>query len=194
MPSVYMIGGPNGAGKTTTAMSLLPGDLSCEEFINADGIATGLSPFHPESVAVEAGKLMLRRIRSLSALGHDFAFESTMAARSFAPFLLGLKREGYKVHTIFLWLPSVDLALARVAMRVKAGGHGIPEDTIRRRYRSGIRNLFDLYMPLSDAWSLYDNSGADPKRVASGTSGGRVAVVDGEGWLSIQEYKHNENA
>ncbi len=187
MPRLFMIGGPNGAGKTTSALSLLPHDLSCPEFVNADAIANGLSPYCPDSVALQAGRLMLERIRHLAKARQDFAFETTMASRSFVTFLRSRREESYEIHVIYLWIRSPELALARVARRVREGGHDVPEEVVRRRYLSGIRNLFNLYMPLSDTWTVYDNSMATPRRVAQQLSGGNVFINDLRAWRVIQE-------
>jgi predicted ABC-type ATPase len=184
---MFIIGGPNGAGKTTSAMKLLPVDLQCREFVNADTIAAGLSPFEPASVAVQAGKLMLTRIHELAERKVDFAFETTLAARSFAPFLRDVREKGFEIHLLYLWLPSVDLALSRIASRVRRGGHDIPEQIVRRRYIMGLRNFFQLYMPLADNWTVYDNSGAEPKRVAYLGGNGAAVVEDSIVWNAMRE-------
>jgi len=150
-PLVIVIAGPNGAGKSTTAPSLLRDALQVSEFVNADTIAGGLSAFRPDSVAIPAGRAMLERIRHLAKAQADFAFETTLASRTFAPWLDRLKRSGYHVHVLFLWLESADFAVDRVAARVRLGGHDVPEGTVRRRYKRGLRNLFALYMPLADS-------------------------------------------
>jgi len=160
-PSVVILAGPNGAGKSTTAPLLLQGALGVTEFVNADEIARGLSGFNPQGAAIAAGRVMLARIRDLGAQRVSFAFETTLASRSFAPWLKKLTRSGYAVHLVFLWLPSDDLALARVADRVRRGGHDVPAPTVRRRYRSGIRNFtnrsprpgaFTIVPPSSLGW------------------------------------------
>lgn len=186
-PSLVVVGGPNGAGKSTTAEALLNGTLSVEEFVNADVIARGLSGFAPEGTAVAAGRILLARIRELAGQRATFAFETTLASRSFAPWLRGLVQHGYRVHVIYLWLPSPDLAVLRVGQRVRAGGHGLPEETIRRRYTRGLRNLFEIYRPLATSWHVYDNalpSGA--RLVARGRSGGADEVVDATLWQEIR--------
>lgn len=189
MPRIYMIGGPNGAGKSTAALSLLPKGLNCEEFVNADAIASGLSPFRPESVALEAGRLMIERIRRLAKGKRSFAFETTMAARSFAPFLRDCRADGYEIQLIFLWLNSPELALARIADRVRQGGHDITEEIVRRRYRRGLKNFFDLYISLADGWVLYDNSGKAPKRIAYLDNEGRTIVENDRIWSSIESMR-----
>ena len=153
-PLVIVIAGPNGAGKSTTAPSLLRDTLQVSEFVNADTIAGGLSAFRPDSVAIAAGRAMLERIRQLAEARAEFAFETTLASRSFAPWLARLKRNGYHVHVLFLWLESADLAVNRVTARVRLGGHDVPEGTVRRRYTRGLRNLFGLYLPLADSWHV----------------------------------------
>ncbi len=187
MSRIIVIGGPNGAGKTTSATKLLPNDVHCREFVNADAIAAGLSAFRPESVAIQAGKLMLTRIKELTAKNVDFAFETTLAARSFAPFLREAKAAGYKINLLYLWLPTVELALERVAKRVQAGGHNIPERVVRRRFIMGLRNLLQLYLPLVDAWTVLDNSGPIPALIASMANGAQPVIEDLERWQSFQE-------
>jgi predicted ABC-type ATPase len=186
MPRIFLIGGPNGAGKTSSAMRLLPDEIECREFVNADAIAAGLSPFEPDTVALKAGRLMLERIHDLADRNVDFAFESTLAARSFAPFLRGVKRKGYEIDLIYLWLERVEIALQRVASRTRQGGHNVPEAVVRRRYKRGLSNLFDLYLPLADRWTLYDNSGDRPKRIALKTPGLNRVVEDFEAWKTMQ--------
>jgi predicted ABC-type ATPase len=168
-PQVVLIAGPNGAGKTSLAPFLLRDRFSEFAFINADAIASGLSAFEPESVAIDAGRVMLSRLHELSDRKESFAFESTLAARSYASWLKRLRGQGYEVHVIFVWLRSVDLAIERVAERVLRGGHDIPPQEIRRRYQRGIDNLFELYIPIADAWAVYDNSEHNrPSLVATG--------------------------
>jgi len=174
-PTVYVIGGPNGAGKTTLANRLLPEFVSVKQFVNADLIARGLSPFDPESVVLEAGRLLVQRIEALAQHREDFAVESTLAARSLARRLGRLKATGYRVHLAYLWLPSPEMAVERVAYRIRHGGHSVPHETIRRRYAGGLRNLFALYLPLADEWVMYDNSLTDAEAIASSTTG-RVEV------------------
>ena len=158
MPNVYVIGGCNGAGKTTIALTVLPRYLDCHEFVNADLIAAGLSPFRVESVALQAGRLMLERMHKLRDDGVDFGFESTLASRSFVPFLKDCQTKGYRVHLLYVWLESVELAIERVANRVLDGGHNIPEETIRRRYEASRRNFTALYLPLANSRHIFDNT------------------------------------
>lgn len=156
--NLYIIAGCNGAGKTTASMTVLPEVLACEEFVNADEIAKGLSPFHPEEVAIEAGKLMLKRIDALLSQRKSFAIETTLATRSYKRLVEQAKTLGYTVSLLFFYLPSPEMAEMRVALRVASGGHNIPKDVIHRRYWLGIQNLFDIFAPVVDYWSLYDNS------------------------------------
>lgn len=153
-PSVVVLGGPNGAGKSTAAPALLQGALAVNEFVNADVIARGLSAFAPESAAIAAGRVMLGRLHELAAQRVTFAFETTLASRSFAPWLRSLRVSGYEVQLVFLWLPSADFAVERVAARVRAGGHNVPAETVRRRYHAGLRNFFSLYEPVASSWRL----------------------------------------
>lgn len=180
-----MIAGPNGAGKTTSAMTLLPGVLTCEEYINADSIAAGLSPFKPEEMAVTAGRLMLKRIHQLAQKSLDFAFETTGSSRSFAPFLRDCKKKGYQLNLLYLWLESPELALERVATRVEDGGHDIPEQVVRRRYQRGLVNLLKLYMPLVDNWVIYDNSENSPKLVAKKRISSDIIIINRKIWQMI---------
>lgn len=186
-PKVVVLAGPNGAGKSTSAAKLLLGALKVQEFVNADTIAAGLSAFAQDRVAFEAGRIMLARLKELAAARTDFAFETTMASRSFAPWLAELRASGYEVHLVFLWLPSADEAVARVADRVRRGGHDVPEATIRRRYKAGLENLSRLYMPLADTWELFDNSVMHgPHLVAIGGLEGAAHVFDPLTWDTIR--------
>lgn len=157
-PALYIIAGCNGAGKTTASMTVLPEVLHCREFVNADEIAKGLSPFRPEEVAVQAGRLMLERIDRLLSRGETFAIETTLATRSYANLVRRAKAAGYTVILLFFWLPSPEMAEMRVAQRVAEGGHDIPREVIRRRYWLGLRNLLEIYAPEVDVWSMYDNT------------------------------------
>ena len=186
LPKVVVLAGPNGAGKSTSAAKLLLGVLKVQEFVNADTIAQGLSAFAQERVAFEAGRIMLTRLKELAASRASFAFETTLASRSYAPWLAELRSAGYKVHVVFLWLPSADEAVARVADRVRVGGHNVPEDTIRRRYDAGLTNLLGLYLPLADTWQLVDNSRMSaPRRIAVGGPSGPARVFDPLTWQTI---------
>jgi predicted ABC-type ATPase len=184
-PTVYLIAGPNGAGKTTYATEFLPEFVQCREFLNADLIAAGLSPFAPETQAIRAGRLLLTRIKELAEARRDFGFETTLAGRGYVHVITGLKRSGYHIVLFFLWLPSAEMAIARVANRVRQGGHDIPEATIRRRFEAGLRNFFRLYAPLVDSWDLYDGSRLPASPIAS-HSGGGVQVYRPEYYQMIQ--------
>jgi len=165
-PTVYMIAGPNGAGKTTFANEFLPRFVKCRQFLNADLIAAGLSPFAPETQDVRAGRLLLARIRELSGGKEDFGFETTLSGRGYLSMIKELKNSGFRIILFFLWLPSADFAVTRVKNRVNQGGHAVPEPVIRRRFEAGIRNLFFLYGSQVDVWWLYDGSKLPPLVVA----------------------------
>lgn len=167
MPNLYIIAGCNGAGKTTASFTILPEVLNCREFVNADNIAAGISPFNVEGVAVEAGKIMLKRIDELLAIREDFAIETTLATRSYVSLVKRAQSLGYKVTLIYIWLSSPTIAFERVETRVKNGGHNIPRDVIERRYYRGIKNLFTLFMPVCDKWILADNSEGELREIAS---------------------------
>ena len=186
-PSVVVLAGPNGAGKSTSASAILKDALGVDEFVNADVIARGLSGFDPDRAAMAAGRIMLARLRELARQRTDFAFETTLASRSFAPRIAELIGTGYQFHLVFLWLPSPDLAVAPVAARVLEGGHDVPGATIRRRYEAGLRNVFGLYQPMATTWGLWDNSreqGLIP--IASGQSRSTLHVSDQETWRRIK--------
>jgi predicted ABC-type ATPase len=187
MANLYIIGGANGSGKTTASMSLLPNFLDCFEYINADAIAAALSPFNQQSVAITAGRITLERLQTLSNSGTDFAFETTLAARSFAAFLRSCKTKGYTINLIYFWLRSPELAIARVASRVASGGHSIPEDVIRRRYDGGMLNLLALYLPLCDNWIIYNNSNETPQLVAEGSIEQEQIIYNVESWNQINQ-------
>ncbi|MDA0835225.1 MAG: Zeta toxin family protein [Planctomycetota bacterium] len=170
-PIVYIIAGPNGAGKTTFATSFLPDFVDCREFLNADLIAAGLSPFAPGTQNVRAGRLLLDRIRELTVEKRNFSFETTLSGRTYVKLLNGVKAQGYRVVLFFLCLPSVEMAISRVASRVRQGGHDIPEVDIRRRFDAGLRNLLHLYRPLADSLWVYDASFLPPSIIASEVDG-----------------------
>lgn len=168
MPKLYIIAGCNGAGKTTSSYTVLPEILDCEEFVNADEIAKGLSPFNSDAASIQAGRLMLERINVLRDKQMNFSFETTLSTKSFVNFVLGAQKVDYQVTLLFFYLNSEDLAVSRVKTRVAEGGHDIPENVIRRRYNNGLSNLFRLYMPIVDDWVLIDNSGHKYEVVAEG--------------------------
>jgi len=165
--NVYIVAGPNGAGKTTFAKKFLPNYAECRNFVNADLIAQGISPFSPERVVFHAGRLMLQEIKLHAERKEDFGFETTLSGRSNLALIRRLKKQGYKVHFFFVMIPTVDLALTRVRGRVLRGGHDIPEATIRRRFGRSIQNFLTRYRQLADSWTLFDNSGDLPVKVAS---------------------------
>lgn len=189
-PNLYVVAGPNGAGKSTFARLFLPDYADCREFVNADLIAAGLSPFNPESLALQAGKLMLERIETLSQAGVDFGFETTLAGRRWVPLLQRLRERGYRLHLFFLWIPDPDLALTRIEQRVRAGGHFIPEEVVRRRFARGLRNLFQIYAPIFDACLIFDSSGNSPEMVTLNVAEQHL-VFDRELWGRIQEEARN---
>jgi predicted ABC-type ATPase len=192
-PQVVLIAGPNGAGKTSLAPFLLRDRFSEFAFINADAIASGLSAFDPEGVAIAAGRVMLSRLHELSEKKESFAFESTLAARSYASWLKRLRLQGYEVHLIFVWLRTVDLAIERVAERVRRGGHAIPPHEIRRRYLRGIDNLLELYMPLADSWAVYDNSKQNqPSLVATGGAKSESRTPRPDLWQMLFESRRQK--
>ena len=155
---LYIIAGCNGAGKTTASFTILPEVLDCKEFINADEIAKGLSPFQPESVAMQAGRIMLARMDELLQKGKTFAFETTLATKSYKQKIEWAQANGYEVTLLFFWLDSPNMAKKRVAQRVAEGGHSIPSETIERRYYNGIANLFAIYIDMVDICYIFDNS------------------------------------
>lgn len=192
-PAVVVLGGPNGAGKSTAAPRLLRGSLSVDEFVNADTLAQGLSAFRPEDVALEAGRITLKRLDGLESQRKSFAFESTLSSHVLAKRLDRLQQHGYRVHVVYLWLQTADLAVARVAERVRAGGHDVPGDVVRRRFVRGRRNFFILYRPLADGWRFYDASSiAGPRLVATGGRETATRVRDQRTWRSAAQEYGNE--
>jgi predicted ABC-type ATPase len=157
MPDLYIISGPNGAGKTTAAKTILPETLGIKEFVNADEIARGLSPFNPEGASFEAGRIMLNRIHQLFKEKKSFSIETTLSSKTYLPLIKEMKQKGYTITLIFLWLRNVEIAKYRVAKRVSEGGHNIPVDVIERRYKRGLLNL-EKYLSLVDSWFVYDNT------------------------------------
>lgn len=168
--------------------ALLRGTLGVPHFVNADWIARGLSAFEPDSVALEAGRVMLGRLKHLAEARASFGFETTLASRSFAPWIRDLRGAGYRFALLYLWLPDPAQSVLRVAERVNQGGHDVPEDTVRRRYAAGLRNFFSLYQPLTTRWRFYDNSlGKGPQLIARGRGTIEVAVLDSEKWAPIKQ-------
>jgi predicted ABC-type ATPase len=166
MAELYIISGCNGSGKTTTAKQILPYFLDVYEYVNADEIASGLSPFRPETVAIQAGKLMLKRLNYLSQNQINFAFETTLSGLNYIKFLQQCQAQNYQINLIYFWLNNPQLAIARVKQRVASGGHNIPEDVIIRRYYRGQKNLIQFYLPLCHNWIIYDNSNLPPELIA----------------------------
>jgi predicted ABC-type ATPase len=186
-PHVVILAGPNGAGKSTAAPSLLRGTLRVREFVNADVIAQGISGFEPDAAAIQAGRVMVSRLKSLAKSRVDFAFETTLASRAFAPWIRDLLSSGYAFSLVFLWLPSVEAAIARVRERVQVGGHAVPEETIRRRYAAGLRNFFQIYQPLATRWRFYDNGGRQgPRVLAEGQASAVSRISDPRLWKEIE--------
>lgn len=186
-PNVVIVAGPNGSGKSTAAPSLLRDYLGLTEFVNADVIAQGLSGFQAEAVAIRAGRIMQARLRELASQRRDFAFETTLASRSFAPWLQELRDSGYRAHLLFLWLSSPELAISRVAARVQQGGHHVQEETVRRRYRRGLQNFFKLYQPIVDSWALFDNgSEGGRQQIASYIGGEELHISNVRLWDTIR--------
>ena len=190
-PQVVIIGGPNGAGKSTLAPSILRDTFGLLEFVNADTISAGLSAFNSEAVAFDAGRVMLSRLRLLANARSSFAYESTLSTRSYSPWLQNLSASGYQFHLIFLWLRSVQLGIERVAERVRSGGHQVSEEVIRRRYHRGLRNLFELYLPIADTWAVFDNSESGaPVIIATGDERRTKNVVNPSLWQAMLEAQN----
>lgn len=189
-PRVVVLAGPNGAGKSTAAPRLLRDTLAVEEFVNADIIAQGISGFNAGAAALSAGRIMLARLHELAEARATFAFETTLASRSFASWIKKLVADGYQFQLVFLWLPSAEMAVARVRDRVRAGGHDVPENVIRRRYEAGIRNFFSLYVPLATSWQLLDNSGGgQPRLVADGIETRTANVYLAAVWHQVLSHR-----
>jgi predicted ABC-type ATPase len=165
---IVIVAGPNGAGKTTFAREFLPNEAHCPVFINADLIAAGLSPFNPDTTAIRAGRIMIEEIRSHVARQESFAFETTLASLNYARHIPGWQSQGYHVKLFFLLLPTPEMAIARVALRVSQGGHDVPEAVIRRRFAAGLSNFHTHYKAIVDAWALFDNSGIQPVLLEGG--------------------------
>jgi predicted ABC-type ATPase len=192
MPNLYIIAGCNGSGKTTASNSLLPDMLDCKEFVNADSIAAGISPFNVESVAFEAGRIMLSRIKFLLDAGEDFAFETTLSTRSYVGLIKNAKAKGYEVNLIFFWLDSVEMAKQRVKYRYKRGGHNIPENVIKRRYFRGIKNLINLYIPVYDNWTVFNNLRLTSELLAEGKGLDNPSILNKKDWDSILKISDYE--
>lgn len=192
MPNIYIIAGCNGAGKTTASFTVLPEMLDCKEFVNADEIAKGLSPFQPESVSFHAGRIMLDRISELIESEVDFAFETTLTTLSYKKTIELAKQRGYKITLLFFWLNDVNLAIQRVAMRVSEGGHNIPQDVIIRRYFKGLQNLINVFTDICDYWIIIDNSNTPYKFIAEGGLNNTPTIYENEIWDQIKANKNEK--
>lgn len=189
--NLYIIAGCNGAGKTTASFTILPEILSCREFVNADEIARGLSPFQPEKVAIEAGRIMLNRIGELLRSKQSFAFETTLSSKSYKNTIINAKGQGYTVTLLFFWLQNVELAKERVKIRVAEGGHDIAPDVIERRYLKGIQHLFEIYLPLVDGAFIFDNSYGKHELLAQKTIDDRLTVFNQTLYNQLRKYHEN---
>ncbi len=188
-PKLYIVAGANGAGKTTSSLSVFPEILKCKEYINADSIAKALSPFNPESVSIEAGKIMLNRINNLIFDKSDFAFETTLASKSILGIIKKAKSNNYKIIILFFYLNSYKIAFQRVSARVKEGGHSIPRDVIERRYFRGVFNLMKTFINNCDFCSIVDNSSSVPKMIAEVKNNSKqiVTIHSSEEWKNIKK-------
>lgn len=186
--NIYIIAGCNGAGKTTASFTILPEILNCKEFINADEIAKGLSPFQPEKVSFEAGRIMLNRINELLEGNNNFAFETTLATKSYKSKIIKAKENGYTVTLLFFWLQNIDLAIERVKTRVAEGGHHIETPVIKRRYINGIKNLFNIYLPIVDEVLIFDNSLGKPILLASKTLETEINIIEKTNFDKLKGY------
>jgi len=184
--NLYIIAGCNGAGKTTASYTILPEIIECKEFVNADEIAKGLSPFQPEKVAFESGRIMINRINELLKENKSFAFETTLATRSYKTKILNAKKQGYTTSLLFFWLDNIELAKERVRTRVLEGGHDIPENVIERRYIRGIKNLFEIYLPIVDRTLIFDNSYGKHELIAKINA--ETTIYDKQKFNALKKY------
>ena len=190
-PSLIALAGPNGAGKSTAGPPLLRDALGLTEFVTADVIAQGLSAFAPEGAAFEAGRVMLHRMRELGRRRVSFAFETTLAGRTYARWISELQAQGYVFEIFFFWVPSPEVAISRVSDRIRTGGHHVPEAVIRRRYNEGLRNFFHLYRPMATTWQVYDTTrGPQPFMLAWGSGERALQVLDRRTWEQIEGDHH----
>ena len=190
-PNLYIIAGPNGAGKTTFAHTFLPHYVECLDFVNADLIAGGLSPFDPEKAAIQAGRLMLEQIHSFGKRRLDFGFETTLSGKTYVKLLKDLKKTGYRIHLFFLWISDVRLALERIELRVRNGGHYIPKDIVLRRFERSLPNFFRFYQPLADSWAIFDNSKDIPRMIAFEESG-KLEIFDKDLYDTVLKSKEEQ--
>lgn len=191
--NIYIIAGCNGAGKTTASFTILPDVLNCKEFVNADEIARGLSPFQPEKVAIDAGKIMLNRINELLGKNENFAFETTLASKSYRSKVIEAQKKGYTVSLLYFWLNSIDLAKERVKNRVLEGGHNIEPAVIERRYLNGIVNLFDIYLPIVDKAFIFDNSEGTSVLIAEQIEFNNFKIINNEKYEQFKNYYTNRS-
>lgn len=190
---IFMIAGPNGAGKTTIAKAWISNNPIIYEFINADEIARGLAPLHPENMALTASKLMIKRFKDLLDSKKSFAFETTAAGTNYIRHLKASQTQGYEIHLTFLWLSSPELAIKRVAHRVDQGGHHIPKDVIVRRYYSGLKNLIHFYLPLADKAIIFDNSITESNKIiAEKDIMKKLVIKDAIIWQKIEEVAYDK--
>lgn len=191
MKNLFIIAGCNGAGKTTASYTILPEILNCKEFVNADDIARGLSPFNPDEVSFQAGRLMLERIKQLLDLSSDFAFETTLATKSYKNLVLDAQNRGYKVTLIFFYLDSPEMAIKRVGLRVEEGGHNIPKNVIIRRYENGLKNFFGIFKTIVDNWLFIDNSLGEYSRIIAKGNVKEEQIENRSDWNLLKE-KYDE--
>ena len=185
--NAYIIAGPNGSGKTTFAIEFLPEYVQCPNFINADMIAHGLSPFSPGAAAIKAGKLVLEQINKFANQGADFAFETTLSGKSYLNLFKALKEKGYKIHIFFLWIPDVNLAITRIKNRVSQGGHDVPQQDVIRRFKRSISNFFKLYQPYADSWMLFNNADLNPILIAE-RKNGKIRIINEKSYNIIKDF------
>ncbi|MBP5984338.1 MAG: zeta toxin family protein [Fluviicola sp.] len=186
--NLYIIAGCNGAGKTTASFTILPEIINCKEFVNADEIAKGLSPFQPEKVAFESGRIMLNRIDELLKENESFAFETTLSTRSYKNKINTARKKGYTITLLFFWLQNVELAKERVKIRVLEGGHNIEPEIIERRYLNGIKNLFEIFLPIVDGLLIFDNSEGKHELLAIKTVDGQLNIIDELKFKKLKSY------
>jgi len=191
--NLYIIAGCNGAGKTTASYTILPDIIACKEFVNADEIAKGLSPFQPETVSFEAGRIMLHRINDLLNTNESFAFETTLSTKSYKNKIIEAKEKGYTTTLLFFWLRNIDLAKERVKIRVSEGGHNIEPEVIERRYIRGIKNLFEIYLPIVDGALIFDNSIGKHELLANRTVDGQLNIFKEIRFNELKQYYYDHS-